>query len=160
RQVSGWTVSAVDRQRKVGEGLHAVEELGVALAVELSRLVGEIGRRRTLPPARPVDEEPLRARDLGDVPIADHRLEARRRPSDLVGVEFDRDRYAWALRRLDRRRGPSAQEREGDDPALSVHTTSFFMGDSRATDEPAGRGECQRDADVGERRKGGAAGAL
>src|SRR5207244_3128546 len=63
-------VARPHREREERERLHAVEELGVTLSVEPLRLVREARRRRSLPPLRAVDEQPLLPARFADVPVA------------------------------------------------------------------------------------------
>src|SRR6266540_835877 len=83
------TLAVPDRERKESEGLHAVEEFCVAISVEALGLVGEVGGRRALPPARAVHHEALLAVRLSDVPVADEPLDRLRGSARLVVVERD-----------------------------------------------------------------------
>src|SRR6185503_19825453 len=51
-------LAAPDRQRKEGEGLHPVEELGIAITIKPPGLIGEVRGGRALTPPRAVDHEP------------------------------------------------------------------------------------------------------
>jgi hypothetical protein len=77
---------------EIGVGLHPVEELGIAVAVERARLVGDAGRGLSLLPLPAVDREHLVVAFRLDPPDADHAHERFRLGADgLVGkVDFER----------------------------------------------------------------------
>src|SRR5262249_39524173 len=78
-----------DSEGEEGEGLHSVEELGVAITIEALGLISEARRGRPLAPFAAVDHEPTLSRELGHSPVADDRLELGGPATRLILLEGD-----------------------------------------------------------------------
>src|SRR5262245_35492741 len=83
-----------DRVREIGERLHAIEELGIALAIERARLVGDAGRSLAFLPLPPVDGEHLVVALRLDPPDADDVHERGRVGTDRLVREVELQRLA------------------------------------------------------------------
>src|SRR5207244_7612068 len=95
-----------------GERLHAIEEFGIALAVERLRLIGEAGGGLSFFPLAAVDSQHVVAPFILDPPDTHDRKQRFRLAADGFVGEIDLDLLLGRERERERRNGDCRDERD------------------------------------------------